>query len=1315
MGGIGKTALVTHVAIEAQDRDWFPGGVLMVNLHGYDPDLAPIPPPQVYASMLRALGVPADQVPGTTDEQAMVYHNTLDELAEAGRRVLIVLDNVAEAAQVSDLIPRHKAHRALITTRDFLNLPSARRVPLDALSDADAVALLTSQLRNANPQDQRLDAGLEDVTKLVRLCGLLPLALEIAAAILSDEPALSITRLAGDLADAETRLGGLAYGTPAVEMVIDFSYRRLADRNPAAAELLPLLLVNPGPDMANEAAAAIADTTPAATASLLRILRATSLIQQSAPGRWQLHDLVALYLRRHLRQDIFDQAGNRLFTYYIETAYAASEHLNSSPHTPPSATFANLESALKWLEDECGNLVGALVESSRMENHPYVFYLASFLENFFSLRRHWHGTDWLTATERAAHSATFLEGPDMHAEALFNYSSALMMANRDDEALDTLWQAHEICAENRFPLNAASILNTIGIILDKQEKSTDAVVVHKRALTIGRNKHSRSLESRTLTYLSLSLAKLQSFDEAISSLERAIIIQLEDGDHSGELESWENLGLVLEGAERPSDAIDVYRHALDCSSLHDDHIVSSRILIRLERLEDAHRYDESANVHREAINLCALRGDIGGETVARMSLGNALEKSGKIDEAIELYRESVTIFHGHTYPEGEVLILRSLGDLLMRVNRIEESEASYRQCLNILTEANASSAIGDIWDSIGALFHSCCRYDEAIAAYRHAVEAYRSVGNEKDAARATWRIAVSLEGASRFEDAVGVYKKALDMMAVTSDRRYQISVRGGLGYSLRKLGRYEEAIAVLQDAVTDLQQIDDTGLGVMILNIQGRTLLEDRKAHEAVMAHSRALDLSRQGNLRAEEGKSIDALGLALREAGHVEDAIRAHTSGIAIHQEVHDVQGEGIARLNLGLALRKAGRLDEAVAAYRQALTIHRSIGNREDEALTCTSLGIALMKTGQALEAVELHREALVIYNELGDLRAECHCWRDIAEALRSIESFDEMVAARENELAVARRIGDSRWELPAIGNLGRALEKADRLDDAVPVLRQALALAEVTGDVDSQQKALDDLALALTRLGHTGEAADSLRQGIVLCRKNQDLLAEAQGWHNLGVTLGKAKRYDEAADATREELAIATKIGDPHIAARAHNRLGDLLQDAGKAVDAVAEHQQAIDLYQTLDDRQGEYSARYNLARALNTTRKFHRAAAAFNDLAALCRGYGDRRAEGRALAACALALATAADLDDAKLIMQTAIDIFRELNDSHSEGVALAHFAELLEFVGEPAAKTWETAAHAFEKSGDHEAAATIRQNPDLAVRRDRPERPGPTSS
>jgi DNA-binding SARP family transcriptional activator len=183
-GGIGKTALALHWGHSRAQR--FPDGQLYVNLRGYDPSGEPVSPAHAIRSFLDAVGVPAARIPEAPDAQAALYRSLL-----AGRRVLIVLDNARDAAQIRPLLPASPGCLVLVTSRDTVPglaaAEGAARVSLGALSYQEARALLAARIGA-----ERLAGEPEAVSHLIRSCGQLPLALAIAAAQVTVRPALSV-------------------------------------------------------------------------------------------------------------------------------------------------------------------------------------------------------------------------------------------------------------------------------------------------------------------------------------------------------------------------------------------------------------------------------------------------------------------------------------------------------------------------------------------------------------------------------------------------------------------------------------------------------------------------------------------------------------------------------------------------------------------------------------------------------------------------------------------------------------------------------------------------------------------------------------------------------------------------------------------------------------------------------------------------------------------------------------------------------------------------------------------------------------------
>ena len=128
------------------------------------------------------------------------------------------------------------------------------------------MALLDTALRTARPDDDRIRADPTGTVRLAEVCGGLPLALQITAALLKADPFRTVSEMAEELGDEVQRLEALHYddgsGTRAssVAAAFNLSYRQLDE---SIARVFRLLSVNPGPDVSTAAVAAMADLSVA--------------------------------------------------------------------------------------------------------------------------------------------------------------------------------------------------------------------------------------------------------------------------------------------------------------------------------------------------------------------------------------------------------------------------------------------------------------------------------------------------------------------------------------------------------------------------------------------------------------------------------------------------------------------------------------------------------------------------------------------------------------------------------------------------------------------------------------------------------------------------------------------------------------------------------------------------------------------------------------------------------------------------------------------------------------------------------------------
>ncbi|WP_245703753.1 AfsR/SARP family transcriptional regulator, partial [Streptomyces lushanensis] len=196
VGGVGKTTLAVHVAHRV--RGSFPDGQLYVDLRGADSQ--PAEPATVLGAFLGALGVADSEIPDSLAERTALYRLTLDQ-----RRVLVLLDNAKDAAQVRPLLPARDGCAALVTSRVRMeDLSGAYLVNLEVMSPDEALSLFTKIVG-----EERVTAEREAALAVVAACGFLPLTIRIAASRLAARRTWTVTVLAAKLADERRRLDEL--------------------------------------------------------------------------------------------------------------------------------------------------------------------------------------------------------------------------------------------------------------------------------------------------------------------------------------------------------------------------------------------------------------------------------------------------------------------------------------------------------------------------------------------------------------------------------------------------------------------------------------------------------------------------------------------------------------------------------------------------------------------------------------------------------------------------------------------------------------------------------------------------------------------------------------------------------------------------------------------------------------------------------------------------------------------------------------------------------------------------------------------------
>ncbi|GLY68758.1 helix-turn-helix domain-containing protein [Amycolatopsis taiwanensis] len=444
---VGKTALALQWAARVQNR--FPGGCLFADLRGLAPG-TPVDPDEVLDAFLRALGAGAEGLSGSIADRAARYRSLLAE-----RPAVVVLDNVANYEQVRHLLPG-AGSVAVVTSREhqatLLMRTGGLHIDVPVLTQAEALALLRRRIGDA-----RVGADLAAAETVVRLCGLLPMAVLIAAEHIQHRRYGSLDSLARELAEESSRLRVFASPDTAANVgsAIDVSYLALP---PRARRVFRLLGISPAHVVSVESTAALTGLSTVEARDALDVLRDAHLLEDASSGRMTMNHLVRAYAREragveeHLSE--VDRAHDRMLHWYVATTWATSNALapDWSGLEPGPAVTADIEplsfeateydAALAWCDAEIDTLVHLVRRARIAIARDALWILPTLLLPYFCVSKKW--SIWVTVATESLAAARAIDSPEGIAWSLHSLAWAQHELGRTEEAVANLYEVLRI-------------------------------------------------------------------------------------------------------------------------------------------------------------------------------------------------------------------------------------------------------------------------------------------------------------------------------------------------------------------------------------------------------------------------------------------------------------------------------------------------------------------------------------------------------------------------------------------------------------------------------------------------------------------------------------------------------------------------------------------------------------------------------------------------------------------------------------------------------------------------------------------------------
>ena len=622
--GVGKSALAAHWSNSVSDE--FTDGGLHIDFaprgSHYAPDIS-----DIMAGLLRDLGVEDGAIPGDLPSLRAAYRRVTES-----KRLLIVADNVSDAAQIKQAEPVGRGSMVVTTSNQYLGelmLEGAEHLVVQELEPIDAIAMLRTMAGTTRQTDSN-----EDLGELGEICGELPIALSVCASHLRRHPTWRVRDLIDDIRSADSLLDAMA-GTlgDSLGRTFNTAYRSLESD---AQRFYRRLGLYPGRTLGTAASAAVTGVAHRDATRMLRELHDAHLITELEPRRYTIHNLITEHMRAVFDQEEQAQGAARQLVENLVDWYYGAVHV---------ADLAIAKQRLRLAID---------VEVPSSIGFPVLTTPAEGFEWYMTERHN------IVAVMQLAHRHGLLERVWQMAEALWRmfYDRRLVA---DWEECDRLGiQAAVACghrdAEARLRSHFARLLSEQG----KHEQAKDEMEL---AINLVADSGNATLRASITEFQGNGALLAGETDDALAALESAHVQMEQLEDERGVAVIDLLLSRVLAQKGRIPAALEkAERCQLESERLGDEVFAARAALERLKILKRARRYDEAVEKLQITTNMleqCGLKYHLAD---AYELAAGVLDGQGRSHDATECRRLSFRLFRELGHERADRLETELLGD-----------------------------------------------------------------------------------------------------------------------------------------------------------------------------------------------------------------------------------------------------------------------------------------------------------------------------------------------------------------------------------------------------------------------------------------------------------------------------------------------------------------------------------------------------------------------------------------------------------------------------------------------------------------------------
>jgi DNA-binding SARP family transcriptional activator len=945
-GGIGKTALAIHAAHKLAAH--FPDGHLYLNLRGAGQQ--PVTAADAQARILHDLGMDAVAAPVEEAERTAAYRSLI-----AGRKVLLLLDDVRDTAQVRPLLPASAGCAVLVTSRNPLaDLQSARLLQLDLMTDDEAAALFAG-IAGMTRMGTEPDAA----RKILAACGGLPLAIRIAAARLaSDLTGPSPAATAATILAAEPPPAGAPRQPPAAYLAQAPGGHVVPRELPApvghftgrAAELdeLSNLMAGGGRALVICAVGGTAGVGKTALAvqwahqvaerfpdgQLCVNLRGYDPDRPVAPADALASLLQGLGVPG---ADIPDEAQDRARLYRSRLAgrrmLVLLDNARDGDQVRPLLPGDPGCVAVVTSRDRLAGLVatdGARRLDLDVLPQPDA---VGLLRSLIGLR-----------ADEDAGAAAALAGLCARLPLALRIAAELAAAR---PAVPLAELVAELETDRLEALDAGEDRADVRAVFSWSVRQLPSDVARAFALLgLHPGADLDVYAAAALTGTTVAQAR-----RALGRLHRASLLQAADAIRY-------SMHDLLRAYAREQAAVCDTDGLCDqaLTRLFDSYLAAAAAAMDILYPAEAH--------HRPRIPpTSAVVPAMPGEADARAWLD--AERANLVAVVVHCA--------AHGWPRHATGLAGTLFRYLMTASHLPEADTIYGHALQAARRSDDPAAEASALNSVGGIAMMKGRYRDAAGHYESALQHYRNGGDKSGEARVLHNLGVGKHLLDNHQSAAGYLREAIAAYEDARDGLGAARALADLAAAETELGCYDHAAEHLQRALPLLREAKDEVREAIALGRIGELNLCRGQLTAAADFFEQALAIGRRIDHQAGVADSLLNLGQVSLRQDNYRQACGHLRQALAVYQGIGQQDGEIRALRSLAEALHQAGQIDEARSELTTALQLAADIGHTHQQASAHRDLAESYHSAGEDDQACHHWQQALDLYTRLGAPEAD------------------------------------------------------------------------------------------------------------------------------------------------------------------------------------------------------------------------------------------------------------------------------------------------------------------------------------------------------